>query len=838
MKISDIWKGNSRRGRKPINPILLAVIAFAIAAVAFNVSNYNQLKSKQLLYIDTLDISFPIIYQIRNDKKLNEMRGFTNSNYSKVANETVTLLGQGRKLDLLIKNNGNKFNYIEYEVRDRTSNRLLERTRLDIDDANKDTKKDETKVTLNIQNLIKTNTAYLLTLKINTNKREAFYFANVIYRPKNNLDEAVKQAEWFTDITFDPITAGNYEKGIVKYLETSPNRDMREMHTVTLQQTFEQLTFADTKMKRMSEYFFHIYQAQEHSFNIAVRYLTKSGREDKDEFFINRDEYVLRWDGTRWYFMKFKRYTEELLNLDDSPFNESNNRFYTGITNPSNLVKVESANHRFFAFCKQKEIYIYDSETQKMTNIFSYRIKDEKTFEEIANDYAVKIMSVSDEGDVTYIVYGYNMVGLNEGNMGIDIFTYHSETNESEEKLFIPIYTTFQSLKYDIGRLCVFKDNSLIFKSYNKVYSIDIETAEILTLADGFEETKFAASSNSRYFAFNNDKEEVSKHISIYNIEDGRIMQIDAEEGENIEVVTFMNDDLFYGVFSDENIWREIGKIIGRPSHEIRVVNAITGKQDLFKEQDRYLYNFVNLQNVLRYNKYKREGTHYTYLTNDVIVNNYPVENEDVFFFKEEFTKEKLRVGYFEIPLERKQKLTYAKSAGIVRKQIEETALESSMEVEDAIYYVYDSGDLKAKLKNLSDGINEIRDNYGYVKFDDRITCYNRANKGNVSYLRQNDSILENLEGFEENIYLKDNTILVMNVTGVTERDLEYYLSLNEKVAVYKDDTFQFFITGYDNNNYVLEYMNRDRILTPRIDVHEAVVYGGYVLFAQLEALE
>ena len=151
---------------------------------------------------------------------------------------------------------------------------------------------------------------------------------------------------------------------------------------------------------------------------------------------------------------------------------------------------------------------------------------------------------------------------------------------------------------------------------------------------------------------------------------------------------------------------------------------------------------------------------------------------------------------------------------------------------------MYDSGDLKAKLKNLSDGINEIRDNYGYVKFDDRITCYNRANKGNVSYLRQDDSILENLEGFEENIYLKDNTILVMNVTGVTERDLEYYLSLNEKIAVYKDDTFQFFITGYDNNNYVLEYKNKDRILTPRIDVHEAVVFGGYVLFAQLEALE
>ena len=784
--------------------------------------------------MDSLDSTFPIIYQIRNDKKINEMRGFVDEQYRMVSNETITMLGEDRKLNLLIKNNNIHFNYIKYEVRDKTSNGLIERTKLDIVSSDRDQKNDQTYVTLNIQNLIKPNTSYLLTIKINVNRREVCYFANIINRPKNKLDDAILQVEDFTTKTFDPIEAAK----LVKFLETSINRDTREMHTVTLQQTFEQLTFADTKMKLVSDYYYSIYQAQEYSYTIAIRYLTKSGNDSKNEYFINRDEYVLRWDGKRWYYMKFTRKTEELVNLEDNPFNETNHRFYTGVTNPNKIEKIESENKRFFAFCKEKEIYRYDAETQTMTNIFSYHIQNKKTFEGVANDYAVKIMDVNDAGDVAYIVYGYNMTGLNEGNMGIDVFTYHTETNESEENMFIPIFTTFQSLKYDIERLCVFKNNRLIFKSYNKVYSIDITTAEILTLADGFEETKFAASSNSRYFAFNNDKEGVSKHINIYNIDDGRVTTIDAEEGENIEVVTFMNDDLFYGVFSDENIWREIGKIIGRPSHEIRVINAINGKEDLFKEENRYLYNFVNQQNVLRYNKYRREGTHYTYLTNDVIVNNYSSENVDAFFYKEELTKEKLRVGYFEIPMERNVNLKYAKSLGISRKQVEETALDSINENEETIYYVYDCGDLKAKLKNLSDGINEIRDNYGYVKLNDRITCYNRANKGNVSYLRQGDSIIENIEGFEENIYLKNNEILIMNVTGVTERDLEYYLSLNEKVAVYKHDTFQFFITGYDNNNYVLEYANKDRILTPRAEVHEAIVFGGYVLFAQLENLE
>lgn len=837
MKIKNIFTTN-RRKKIHINPIVLAVIAFAVAIVAFNLYTYNTLRPKELYYMDTLDASFPIIYQTRNNKKINEMRGFVDERYSLVSNDTITMLEAERKLDLLIVNNKNSFNMLEYEIRDKTSNSLLERTKVEIDEENRDKSNDETRVVLNIQNLIKQNTSYLLTIKINVNRKTAYYFANIIYRPKNKLDEAIEQTEWFTDLTFNPVTAGDYDKGIVKYLETSINRDTKEMHTVTLQQTFEQLTFADTKMKLMSDYYFSIYQAQEYSYTIAVKYLTKSGKENKGEYFINRDEYVLRWDGKRWYYMKFTRKTEELINLEDNPFNETNGRFYTGVTNPDNITKLESENKRFFVFCKEREIYRYDSETKTMTNIYSYHIQNKKKFAEVSNDFAVKIMGINDQGDVTYIVYGYNMTGLNEGNMGIGVFTYHAETNESEENIFIPIYTSYQSLKYDIERLCVYKNNRLIFKSYNKVYSIDISTAEILTLADSFEETKFAASSNSRYFAFNNDKEGISKHINIYNIEDGKVTTIDAKEGENIEVVTFMNDDLFYGVFSDENIWKENGKIIGRPSHEIRVINAVDGKEDLFKEKDRYLYNFVNQQNVLRYNKYKREGTHYTYLTNDVIVNNYSSENTDVFNYKEELTKEKLRIGYFEIPMEKREKIKYEKSAGVSRKQVEETALESSNENEETIYYVYDSGNLKAKLKNLSDGVNEIRDNYGYVKLNDRITCYNRANKGNVSYLRQNDSIMENLEGFEENIYIKNNEILVMNVTGITERDLEYYLSLNEKIAVFKHDTFQFFITGYDNNIYILEYANKDRIMTPRDEVHEAVVFGGYVLFAQLENLE
>lgn len=831
--IKNLFFPSTRRHR-PVSVVLLAVIAFFVTAFLFNRWNFKNLNARSDVYDEDLESSFPILYQVRDDKKINEMRGFVHEQYNIISNDTITILNRDRKLNLLIKNNGNSFNALSYEVRDKTGNRLLERTRLEIYDSDRNNNNDETNVTLNIQNLIRPNTTYLLTIKLNIKNKVVYYFTNIISRTRTDIDAAIHQVTDFTDRTFRPASASE----LVKYLETSINRDMKEMYSVTLQQSFEQLTFANTGMKLISEYYYSIYQAQEFSYNISVRYLTESTKTAHKSLFINRDEYVLRWDGTRWYYMKFNRHTEELLDLQDAPFNNENNRFYLGVTNPTELSKIESENKRFFAFCKKNEIFVYDNDTKTMTSVFAHKIIDENSFERVSSNYDIKLMNIDNDGNVVYIIYGYNMSGRNEGNMGIDIFTYSASTNTSVENIFLPIFTTFQSLKYDMSRLCVFKNNSLIFKSYNKVYSIDVDTSEMLTLADGFEETKFAASTNGRYFAFNNDKTGVSKQINIYNIDESYITEINAVGDEFIEVVTFLNDDLFYGVFKDEDIWREAGKIIGRPSREIRVVNAVTGKEDIFSEDGSYFYNFVNQQNILRYNKYTRNGTHYTYKTNDVIINNFMPEINDAYLFKEELTKDRLRVGYFEIPMSRTEEMIYAKINGISRKQIEEPALESYNEQEELIYYVYDSGNLKGKIRILSDGVNEIRDNYGYVKLSDRITCYNRANKGNVSYLRQDNSILDNLKDFEENVYIKNNSMLVMNVTGMTERDLEYYMSLKQKVAVYKNDLFQFFITGYDNNNYVLEYTNGDRILTPRIDVHEAIADRGYVIFAQLESLE
>ena len=816
------FKSQSRRRIGP-NYIIIIIIVFVIFSIGYNLITYFDILPKTTYYTEYEESKFPVLYIYRNDKKLNEMRAYQEVNYSDTANQHVTLLEDERILHILSENNGNIINEVEYEVREKTTNKLIERTRIGVDTS----EEKETVFRMQIQNLIKQNESYLLIINLNLGARQVHYFANILYKPRNRLNEVLDRVEAWTMSAFDEVEA----REIVQYLETNKNVDQRQLHDVTIESSFEQITWAGTKMELISDLIYEVYQVQDYSFNINIRYLTKSKNQNENYFYTNVDQFVLRWDDRRYYYMKFNRETEELVNIDNKPFDEERHRFYVGVTDPSDFKKIESENKKYFAFAKNKEIYFYDSDTNTIKAIYSKRPDTKEKYLNMTRDYDVKIMSVSDEGNVEFIKYGYEMDGINEGYIGIDLYQYTNETNVVEEKIFIPVFTTYQNLRYDVEKLCTIKDNRIIFKNYNNVYSVDIELAESILLAENFEETRFAASPDARYFAYNTDL----THINVYSIDDSRSTIIEAKQGENIQVITFMNDDVFYAVSQEGNVWVESGKIIGRPCHEIIVKNVVSGEEKHFRENDRYQYNFVDEGVVLRYNKYTRNGTHYTFMTNDVIVNNYYEDNEIKYSYQEEYSRTKLRIGYINID---KKNLRFEKNTNISRKESEPLVFDTRSLKEDDIYYVYNSGKLVKKLKVLSDAVDAIRNQYGYVKLNNKWTCYNRANKGNVSYLRQDDSIIENLKGFEENFYLKDNNILVMNVTGVTERDLEYYISLKQKVAVFRNDVFLFFITVYDNVNYVLEYPNKDRILTNRNEVKNMIEFGGVVLFAQLVNLE
>ena len=95
------------------------------------------------------------------------------------------------------------------------------------------------------------------------------------------------------------------------------------------------------------------------------------------------------------------------------------------------------------------------------------------------------------------------MKGNNEGYNGISLFNYSAENNQVEEVCFIPVYTTFQNLKYDLNKLSTLIGDNLYFKIYDKIYSINIMTEELIEIIHNIEETQSAATIDGLFFAYN-----------------------------------------------------------------------------------------------------------------------------------------------------------------------------------------------------------------------------------------------------------------------------------------------------------------------------------------------
>ena len=821
-----------KRVRKfKINIFFTVILVFVLAMAFFNFVIMNQFLPTNTYYTDSGNISYPVIYQQYADKRINKLFAYKSEKYNMIANESLSLIDNERKLNLLIQRNDYEFSELEYEIRDKTTKELIERTRVPILDS----KSKEVFVTLQIQNLITRGNTYTLQIKIDLLDEKIYYFTNIMYKTNTKLPEVLDFIGDYTLKSFDKAKASDYE--FVKYLETSPNRDLKQLNTVNIESSFEQITWADTKMKLLSDLYYRVYQSQDYCYNIDVDYFCTCERNGKKEYYMSIDKYVIRWDGIRYYIMKFDRHTEELLNLDTDPFDFQKKRLYLGVTNLKDLQKIESEDQTKMIFCKQKEIYYYDSTTAELKNIYANLVRTKEDYDRLNRNTNVKLISLTNEGDCRFIIYGYNMKGNNEGYNGISLFNYSAEKNQVEEVCFIPVYTTYQNLKYDLNKLSTLIGDNLYFKIYDKIYTINIMTEELIEIIHNIEETQSAATLDGLYFAYN-DSTVKGNTFRVLDVANNTGKEIKVAEDEIVEVIGCMNDDVIYGITKEDYLWIEQGKIIGRPFDRIEFINMTDGEKRVFDEEGIYYYNFVTSQQNLEYNKYQRNNNHFNIVTNGVIINNIKQEKESIFVIGEEFTKDKLRIAYISIETDKDINYSVIESINL-KQEILYNMLEGALS-EPNIFYVYTNGDLISKRKNLADGISEIRDSYGYVKLNDNTTCYNRSNKANSLYPRLNDTILENLAYFEEDFTIVENSTLVVNITGVTERDMEYYISLNEKVALFRDDRFQFFITGYDNSNYVLEYIDgeRQRVLTPRSQVHQMVMTEGYISFVQLENLE
>lgn len=821
------------RKRKRINvSVVLAVIGavgFIAALSVFFIGSFKNTEREHAVYSAMEEPTLPVIYADIGEIYANVMYGYMQDMGNKAASDSITPLPEDRKLGLRIKIYDNVVTELSYEVRSLNLEHYIEKTVVDVPAKSGD---GDIYTELPIQNMIEKDIPYLLRIKLTMGEKTVNYYTRIIWSDNNSVFDMLKTASDFNKKTFSYETA----RDLTVYLESSDSADNSSLDTVGIDSSFSQITWGDSGMQLKGEPELTVKEYDGMMGAVEIRYLTESPGNDGDnpDLYENTDEFTMKAGNDRVYMMNYKRQTCQIFEGSKHLF--AGNRIKLGIISKDKIQTAKSENGRFLVFKTDNELWSFDQKEKKAVNIFSFRSETDR-IRASHDDYDIKILSADDSGNVDFVVYGYMNRGRHEGYNGITYCRYNSQDQSNEEIFFIPIVNNYENIKLELDELCAMSDSGVIYiKQDDSVYAIDGISQELMTVATGLGEHRFASSYDQTKIAWLDGDTDGENSIKLMDIESGNTNTISAESGKVLNVIGFYNNDLIYGErnVGDNRIIN--GRIQGRPISDLHIVDPQLNSVMDYSKEGLYFEDIRIDGDRIRLAQYKKgEGSNeYSFVSRDTIVSS--EEETDLYtnYISSSDTDTKKRIYYVDLDENIKttrslkvtapQNISYEKSGNI--------ELQSNKKSSSINYYAYANGNLTGKYSSLKEAMEACYDEIGWIYDDNCVVLYSRADRNSSHTIKDPFSAAAPLVAAVENgdilnDKITDSAYILMDAQGIELNKLMYYIGKDAPVMARLGDGSYCLLYAYDRTSIGVFYPAENDELSSKqsMSIEEAAQY-------------
>lgn len=489
---------------------------------------------------DMAPASFPVVSIEYNGTTINRMYGFTGDMELSYMRDSITPLVSGRKLHLVIDTYGAIVRSIKYEVRTVDGSRLIEST--DITDFSSEGRKISADVT--IKDLIESNCEYEFVLNITLgNGKIVKYYTRIMIPIEYHIDDKLEFVRDFSEKTFDKIAATE----LVMYLESNSQGDNSGFGKVDIHSSFSQVSWGELNPQKVTDSIITIRELAPMTGSFLVDYYILVNDEDRQRYFKVTEFFRVRYAETRMYLLDYERTMDEI--FEDTKTSYEDQAVMLGITGKEvNIYNSPDGNN--VAFETGGRLYVYNISENRIAYIFGF-YDTFTTDERMLNDsHAIKVMNIDEEGDVTFLVYGYMNRGNHEGECAICAYYYDASVNSVEELLCIPSPHAPDLLMKEIERISYMNSKGVLYLlSGSSFYAIDSESRIVETVAENLAEGTFVISKDNSFIAWQKaDNPYNCQTLTLMNLESGNKKDIEVKANETIIPISFISDDLIYGV--------------------------------------------------------------------------------------------------------------------------------------------------------------------------------------------------------------------------------------------------------------------------------------------------
>ena len=456
------------------------------------------------------------------------------------------------------------------------------------------------------------------------------------------------------------------------------------------------------------------------------------------------------------------------------------------------------------AFVQEGDLWSYSPGNEKVNQVFSFRKLKDGDFRDSRTQHDIKIVRVTDEGDIDFVLYGYMNRGSHEGYEGIAVYHYNRDKNVAEERAFIPVSESFEFLKKDLEKLSYVNEKNELFLILAKnLYRINIEENSSEILEKGIKNANFVSSDNNDHAAWLVSEGDEKGNIKEIDFDTCKTRLIAPQKGQRLRTVGFMNEDLIYGMLNKEDILtdEEEHKSVG-----IRILRIEDFEGNVKKEyrKDGLYITDISVGNTLiEFELSAKSGeTSYVAQKKDTIMNNKKAAANTVKIELISASRTGVRVKLvFNTTKQTDSPLTmYAKVSSSDRKDI---VLDTQIPQETA-YYVYGQGGLNGIYTDPAKAVLRADTLGGVVLNRTQQYVWERGNKKTKMQIDTEGIPEIVLQGTYDIKTLKKSlkkTGTVIDLSGCSLDSVLYEISAQRPVIAKTGADTSVVIVGYDEYN-------------------------------------
>lgn len=760
---------------------------------------------------EIVDMGAPTLPRISftvDGTEVNPLFGYVQDMDITAMRDTITPLGADGSLTMNIEDDGNDISDIRYEVYSLDGEDMYADGKADVPDEGE-------QVSLSIGNILSDEVREAVLKVILTADDETVSYYTRIAAPSDlTTGKCLEYAMDFHDKAINKEGTEDLES----HLEPGDESDNTTYQTVNIHSDVTHVQWGDLSPEIVGDVEWSIKESNTVYTSILAKYQVSCQDENGDTALYNVKEFFrVRFLVDTIYLLDYNRDMEQIFQGTASEFDDNGILF--GITSQDDVQYETNSDETIVAFVQERNLWLYNGEEDELTEVFSFSDQEGRDMRSKNDQHAVRIISMDNDGNLAFAVYGYMNRGYHEGEVGVGIYYFSVDTNAIEEKAFIPSTKSYAIAADELGKMVYYNhDQSMLYVlADGTLYQIDLDNDKQTTLAKGLTEEQYAVSDDGHLMAYQttggteDGKEDTKKNnadggagtagsaICVMNLKSGDTYTIDAGEGETVRPLGFINGDFVFGKARPSDEGTTVAGEEVSPMYEIEIRNSDnkTEAQYSFEDQNIYTTDILIEENLLTLNRVVKEGKTYNSTSQEYITNNQEREESSV-------TLEKYSTDVKETQL----RLTFADGIGNTEPELIKPGQIASKEPLTVTlsggdsgekFYVYGMGELVAIYDKAGYAIQRANELSGVVISSNQEYVWER---GNRDLVYSTDAAAFSKESGETSLaacerYMERYEAHQVDLTGCTLDQVLYVINRGCPVIALVDSNHAVLLTGY-----------------------------------------